>query len=336
MSAHRLAVRSRSGAILPASPAFAQSATPWDRCISVDARPAERVAACTGVIDGKIRDRSQARGRLLHPRPRPDRAARARPALADLDEAIETRSGLCVRLQQSRPRLRVQEGLRPRDRGLRRGDPASNPKLPSPTTIAATPGGYKGDLDRAIADFDEAIRLDPAFALAYGNRGNSWHQQKRLRPRDRGLQRADQDCAEPCIAYIARGNAYRDTEQLERAAADYACGDPARAERCARLAQSRPDPPVPGELQGRDRRLRQGAGIRSGGCVLVEQSRPGQAAPRTTGRARSRTSARRWRCGPGCIPRPTALRTARRRSLKRLQNRDSPEVSCRDHAGSPA
>jgi tetratricopeptide (TPR) repeat protein len=33
--------------------------------------------------------------------------------------------------------------------------------------------GYqaKGDLDRAIADYTEAIRLDPTFALAYNNRG---------------------------------------------------------------------------------------------------------------------------------------------------------------------
>jgi tetratricopeptide (TPR) repeat protein len=29
----------------------------------------------------------------------------------------------------------------------------------------------KGNLDRAIADYDEAIRLDPKYALAYYNRG---------------------------------------------------------------------------------------------------------------------------------------------------------------------
>src|SRR5438270_13243709 len=35
--------------------------------------------------------------------------------------------------------------------------------------------GYrlKGDLDRAIADFGEAIRLDPKYALPYNNRGHS-------------------------------------------------------------------------------------------------------------------------------------------------------------------
>ena len=162
---------------------------------------------------------------------------------------------------------------------------------------------HKGDLDRAIADFDEAIRLDPAFALAYGNRGDSWHQQK-------NFARAIEDYSAQIRIAPSLHRLYRARQRLSRQRAARACGrrlqrgDPARAERCARLAQSRPDPPVPGELQGRDRRLRQGAGIRSGGCVLVEQSRAGQDAPRATGRARLRTSARRWRCGPGCIPRP--------------------------------
>ncbi len=33
---------------------------------------------------------------------------------------------------------------------------------------------FKRDLDRAIADYDEAIRIDPAFALAYNNRGDAF------------------------------------------------------------------------------------------------------------------------------------------------------------------
>src|SRR5450830_460290 len=32
----------------------------------------------------------------------------------------------------------------------------------------------KGDNDRAIADFDAAIRLDPKYAFAFYNRGLAW------------------------------------------------------------------------------------------------------------------------------------------------------------------
>src|SRR5882757_6584281 len=34
--------------------------------------------------------------------------------------------------------------------------------------------GDKGDTDRAIADYSEAIRLDPKFVPAYNNRGSAW------------------------------------------------------------------------------------------------------------------------------------------------------------------
>ena len=32
----------------------------------------------------------------------------------------------------------------------------------------------KGDTDRAIADYDRALRLDPNYAYAYNNRGNAY------------------------------------------------------------------------------------------------------------------------------------------------------------------
>ena len=33
---------------------------------------------------------------------------------------------------------------------------------------------YKGDLDRALADYNEAIRINPKFAMAFGNRGSAY------------------------------------------------------------------------------------------------------------------------------------------------------------------
>ena len=37
----------------------------------------------------------------------------------------------------------------------------------------------KGEYDKAIADFTEAIRLDPKIALAFYNRGSAWHLTRR-------------------------------------------------------------------------------------------------------------------------------------------------------------
>jgi tetratricopeptide (TPR) repeat protein len=38
-------------------------------------------------------------------------------------------------------------------------------------TVKGRAMSCKGDYDRAIADYTEAIRLDPGLALAYNNRG---------------------------------------------------------------------------------------------------------------------------------------------------------------------
>lgn len=39
----------------------------------------------------------------------------------------------------------------------------------------------QGRLDRAIADYDEAIQLDPKDAQAYYDRGMAWEKKRRLR-----------------------------------------------------------------------------------------------------------------------------------------------------------
>jgi len=41
----------------------------------------------------------------------------------------------------------------------------------------------KGDYDRAIAEFDQAIRLDPKNALAYSARGNAWDNKRSMTER---------------------------------------------------------------------------------------------------------------------------------------------------------
>ena len=81
--------------------------------------------------------------------------------------------------------------------------------------------GAKGDYDRAIADFNEAIRLDPKSARAYGNRGNDY------------LAKGDYDHAiadynevirldpKSARAYNNRGGAYSAKGDRDRAIADH-------------------------------------------------------------------------------------------------------------------
>ena len=103
---------------------------------------------------------------------------------------------------------------------------ALDPDLPTVYYNRATAYDDEGDLDRAIADFDEAIRLDPKFALAYNNRGSAFNAEG-----DFGRAIADYSAAirlDPkyAAAYNNRGNAYSAQGEFGRAIAD--CSDAIR------------------------------------------------------------------------------------------------------------
>ena len=83
------------------------------------------------------------------------------------------------------------------------------------------PTRRSSDLDRALTDFDAAIKYNPSLATAYGNRGYLYH-----RKRDMTRALADYSAGiklEPndILRYIDRGNVYRSMKNLDRAAADY-------------------------------------------------------------------------------------------------------------------
>ena len=91
-------------------------------------------------------------------------------------------------------------------------------------------GAYqtKGDLNRAMADFNESMRIDPTYPAAYNNRGNTWYH---------------------------RGD-------FDRAIA----GDPARSEIWVRLHEPRQRLGVQGRLRPGHRGLRPGDPARSERC----------------------------------------------------------------------
>jgi tetratricopeptide (TPR) repeat protein len=78
----------------------------------------------------------------------------------------------------------------------------------------------KGELDHAIADYNEAIRLDPSFAFPYNGRAAAFNSKGEL---DRAIAdyneviRLDPTLAAP---YNNRGLAWRDKGELDRALAD--------------------------------------------------------------------------------------------------------------------
>jgi tetratricopeptide (TPR) repeat protein len=81
--------------------------------------------------------------------------------------------------------------------------------------------GKRGDLERAIADFDQAIKLNPKDSSLYNNRGLAWKAKGDL---DRAIADEDQAIeldAKLASAYYNRGLAWRAKGNLDRAIADY-------------------------------------------------------------------------------------------------------------------
>ena len=78
-----------------------------------------------------------------------------------------------------------------------------------------------GDLDRAIRDYDEAIRLNPLAADAFNNRGNAFRARKELSLARRDYDEAIRLNPRYAHAYNNRGIILLEEGHLERAVADF-------------------------------------------------------------------------------------------------------------------
>lgn len=82
--------------------------------------------------------------------------------------------------------------------------------------------GMKGEIARAIADYDEAIRLNAADSSAFINRGIAFHNQGDHRKALADLDEAIRLDPAQEVAWAARGDVRAALEDNERATADYA------------------------------------------------------------------------------------------------------------------
>ena len=70
----------------------------------------------------------------------------------------------------------------------------------------------KKDYDRAIADYDQAIKLNPAYAAALINRGNAWRAKGMQRPRRRRLRPSGAHRSRQCARLHQPRGRVRDPE----------------------------------------------------------------------------------------------------------------------------
>ena len=76
-------------------------------------------------------------------------------------------------------------------------------------------------LEDAVAEFDQAIRLEPQFALAYYNRGQANLKLEKYESAIEDYGQAIEFHPDPALIYIRRGEAYYALGQIEQANQDY-------------------------------------------------------------------------------------------------------------------
>jgi tetratricopeptide (TPR) repeat protein len=79
----------------------------------------------------------------------------------------------------------------------------------------------KGDYNRAIQDYDQAIRLDPKYMPAYYSRGSAYFKKSDYDPAIQDLNEAIRLNPNDTSAYVVRGDAYREKGDYDPAIQDF-------------------------------------------------------------------------------------------------------------------
>jgi tetratricopeptide (TPR) repeat protein len=78
----------------------------------------------------------------------------------------------------------------------------------------------KGEIDKAIADYNEAIRLDPKVAPAFGLRGNAWYVKKEYDKAIADFNEAIRLDPKLALAFHNRGRIWKAKKEYDKAIAD--------------------------------------------------------------------------------------------------------------------
>jgi tetratricopeptide (TPR) repeat protein len=79
----------------------------------------------------------------------------------------------------------------------------------------------KGEFDKAIADYSQALRLDPESPMAYNNRGNAWFAKEEYDKAIADFSQALRLDPKYAFAYKNRGDAWSANGEYEKAITDY-------------------------------------------------------------------------------------------------------------------
>lgn len=179
----------------------------------------DRIAACTRAINwGEWRDKAVEWAYVDRCAAESGRGAND-DAVSDCTDAIRLNPTDAVAFNDRESLASQGRRKGTRHRRLRRGDKA-RPEARRRLSQSCDAWAAQGDREKAIADYDEAIRLAPT-AVAFINRGNAW---LGIGDNDRAI--ADYDKAirldpKDAVAFIYRASAWRAKGINDRVIADY-------------------------------------------------------------------------------------------------------------------